>query len=445
METGFPLVMLVGPVVMAIVALVVRKYRRISVIIGVATMLSLAFLLSLAAPGTGLFADNTVGFLGREAVMSPFVRSLFLFMYPAMGLIFLMAWARPVGRALVPAGLAVLSPLAAALMISPAGLGAVLLVAAAAVVVPTLHGGKFDAVVPAWRYFLLAAVALAPVLLVASGSMITTFPAGWSAPLLATLILLGGFPFHIWAGALGRHISPVVAALVLGLLQLVVVSFLLSLLDSVPGARAATEFQLAIRWSAALTALIGAFAMARAIDWRGVVAGAILLDMGLLLPAVLVPGTDGLMIAIPALIARYLALLLVGLGLAGRLSIEEPARLGRLPALLRPALLLYGLLSLIGLPLTPGFAGRWAQLAVVGQSGGMWPTLLLVFALAAATAAIVRMTRHRLAATAESATIVGTFSAFEFGLMLFLVVISTLIGLFPGLLIGLAARMLGLG
>ena len=444
METGFPLVMLVGPVVMAIVALAVRSRRRVAVIIGVATVLSLAFLLSLAAPGTGLFADNTVGFLGREAVMSPFVRSLFLFMYPAMGLIFLMAWARPVGRALVPAGLAVLSPLAAALMISPAGLGAVLLVTAAAVVVPTLHGGKFDAVVPAWRYFLLATVALAPVLLVASGSMITTFPAGWSAPLLATLILLGGFPFHIWAGALGRHISPVVAALVLGLLQLVVVSFLLSLLDSVPGARAAVEFQLAIRWSAVLTTLIGAFAMARAADWRGVVAGAILLDMGLLLPAVLVPGTDGLMIAIPALIARYLALLLVGLGLTGRSLAGQSTRLGRLLRLVRPALLLYGLLSLIGLPLTPGFAGRWVQLAVVGQ-GGMWPTLLLVFALAAATVAIVRMARHRLAATAESATIVESFSAFEFGLMLFLVMISALIGLFPGLLIGLAARMLGLG
>ena len=444
METGFPLVMLVGPVVMAIVALAVRRYRRVAVIIGVATVLSLAFLLFLAAPGTGLFADNTVGFLGREAVMSPFVRSLFLFMYPAMGLIFLMAWARPVGRALVPAGLAVLSPLAAALMISPAGLGAVLLVAAAAVVVPTLHGGKFDAVVPAWRYFLLATVALAPVLLVASGSMITTFPAGWSAPLLATLILLGGFPFHVWAGALGRHISPVVAALVLGLLQLVVVSFLLSLLDSVPGARAAVEFQLAIRWSAVLTTLIGAFAMARAADWRGVVAGAILLDMGLLLPAVLVPGTDGLMIAIPARFARYLALLLVGLGLTGRSLVGQSTRLGRLLRLVRPALLLYGLLSLIGLPLTPGFAGRWAQLAVVGQ-GGMWPTLLLVFALAAATVAIVRMARHRLAATAESATIVESFSAFEFGLMLFLVMISALIGLFPGLLIGLAARMLGLG
>ncbi len=59
--------------------------------------------------------------------------------------------------------------------------------------------------------------------------------------------------------------------------------------------------------------------------------------------------------------------------------------------------------------------------------------------------AIVRMARRGLAATAKSATIARTFSAFEFGLMLFLVVISALIGLFPGLLIGLAARMLGLG
>ena len=75
----------------------------------------------------------------------------------------------------------------------------------------------------------------------------------------------------------------------------------------------------------------------------------------------------------------------------------------------------------------------------------MWPALLLVFALATATVATVRMTRHRLAATAESATIGGTFSAFEFSLMLFLVAISALIGLFPGLLLGLAARMLGLG
>lgn len=445
METGFPLVMLIGPVAAAAVALAVRGHRRVTVIVGVVAVALLTMLLFLAAPGTGLFADNTIGFLGREAVLSPFVRSLFLFIYPAMGLIFLMAWARPMGRALVPVGLAVLSPLAAALMITPAGLGAVLLVAAAAVVVPTLHGGKFDAVAPVGRYFLLMAVALAPILLVASGSMLpTTFPA-WPAPLLATLILLGGFPFHLWVTAIGRHISPIVAALVLGLVQLAVVVFLLSLLDSVPGVRATGEFQSAIRWSAALTALIGAFAMIRAVDWRGVAGGAILLDMGFLLPVVLVPGTDGFMIAIPALIARYLALLLVGLGAVGWLPGRQSVRFSRWSVPLSPILLIYGLLSLVGLPLTPGFAGRWAQLSAVGLSGGMWPSLLLVFALALATAAIMRMARRRLAATAESATIEGPFSAFEVGLMVSLAAIAALVGLFPGLLIGLAARMLGLG
>ncbi len=75
----------------------------------------------------------------------------------------------------------------------------------------------------------------------------------------------------------------------------------------------------------------------------------------------------------------------------------------------------------------------------------MWPSLLLAFALALATAAIMRMARRRLAATAESATIEGPFSAFEVGLMVSLAAIAALVGLFPGLLIGLAARMLGLG
>lgn len=445
METGFPLVMLVGPVVMSAVALTLRAYRRANVIIGVATVIVLAFFLFLAAPGTGLFADNTMGLLGREAVMTPFVRSLFLFIYPAMGLLFLLAWTRPVGRAHVAVGLAVLSPLAGALMIAPPGLGAVLLVAAAAILVPLLHGGKFDAVMPTWRYFLMVTVALSPILLAASGSMVNAISVSWLAPLAATLILLGGFPFHIWSAALVRHISPGVGALVLGLGQLVVVAFLLSLLDSVPGARSAIEFQSALRWSAVLTALVGAFEMARAADWRGVVGGAILLDMALLLPAALAPGTDGLMIAIPALIARYLSLLLIALGLPGARLAAQTTRGGRWLVLLRPALLIYGLLSLVGLPLTPGFAGRWPQLLAVSQGAGLWPPLLLAMAMAAGTYAVIRAARRQPDGSNDVPNSASSVSGFELGLTLFLLAIAGLLGLFPGLLSGLAARMLNLG
>lgn len=445
METGFPLVMLVGPVVMAAVALALRAFRRVTVIIGLATVILLTLLLALAEPATGLFADNTVSLLGREAVLTPFVRSLFLFIYPAMGLLFLLAWARPMGRALVPVGLAALSPLAGALMISPPGLGAVLLLAAAAVVVPALHDGKFSAAASTWRYFLMVAVALAPILLATSGSMLATFSVGWLAPLAATLILLGGFPFHIWAAALGRHITPAVAALVLGIGHLVVVTFLLSMLDSVPGARSTVEFQSAVRWSAVLTALIGAFEMTRAVSWRGVVAGALLLDMGFLLLVALAPGADGLSVAIPALIARYVSLLLIAVGLSGAPMSGQSTRGGRLFALLRPALLVYGFLSLVGLPLTPGFAGRWPQLAVAGQGGGIWPALLLVVAMAAGAGALVRMARRQTSALAEPAGSAPEVTGFEYGLTLFLLASAGLLGLFPGILSALASLMLGLG
>lgn len=445
METGFPLVMLVVPVVMSAVALAVRGYRRVSAGIGIATVLALALLLALAAPDTGLFADNTLGLLGREAVLTPFIRSLFLFIYPAMGLFFLLAWTRPMGRALVPVGLAALSPLAGALMISPAGLGAVLLLAAAAVAVPALHGGKFAAAAPAWRYFLMVGVALAPILLATSGSMLATFSVGWLAPLAATLILLGGFPFHIWAAALGRHITPVVAALALGIGQLVVVTFLLALLDSVPGARSTVQFQSAVRWSAVLTALIGAFEMYRAAGWRGVVAGALLLDMGFLLLVALAPGADGLSMAIPALIARFLSLLLIAVGLTAGQMGGPSSRGSRLFSLLRPALLVYGSLSLVGLPLTPGFAGRWPQLAAAGQGGGIWPAILLVIALAAGTAAVVRLARRQAPSPVEPAGLAPNATGFEIGLMLVLLASAGLLGLFPGVLSALASRMIGLG
>lgn len=445
METGFPLVMLVGPVAAAGVVMIFRGRRRVSVIIGLVTVAVLTLLLALARPDAGLFADNTVGFLGRELVLTPFIRSLFLYIYPALGVLFFITWARPMGRALVPAGLAVLSPLAAALMITPAGLGAILLLVAAAIVLPVLHGGKFDAAVPAWRYFLLTAVAVAPILLTASGSLLAAFSIGWFAPLVATLLLLGGFPFYVWVAGLGRHMTPVAVALVLGLVQIVVIVFLLTLLDTVPAARATAEFQTAIRWSAALTALVGAFQMGRAADWRGVVAGAIVLDMGFMLPVTLSPGTDGLGIALPAMIGRFLGLLLVALGMVRVIDRAGASRFSGWIELLRPTLLWFGVLSLIGLPLTPGFAGRWAQLAAVGQGGGVWPPLLLITAVAVGVAAVLRMARRPTGARVARDVHKPATASFEIGLMLFLLGVAGLLGLFPNLLLGLAARMLGVG
>lgn len=448
MEAGFPFVILIGPVIAATATLFTRRWRRLTIIIGLSAVALLALLLALAAPGAGLFADNSAAVLGREIVMTAFVRSLLLLVYAALGILFLVIWARPAGRALVPTALAVLAPLAAALMASPVGLGSVFLVAAAAVVVPALHGGKFDAVAPTWRYFLLVALASVPILLTTSGALAAP-PLIWLFPLLATLLLLGGFPFHVWVSGLSRHLSPVAAALLLGVMQLVVAAFLLGLLDAVPAARAAVEFQTAVRWSAALTALVGAFQMARATGWRGLAAGAVLLDMGFMPLVALSPGTDGLLIALPALMSRFLSLLLIALALGGARAEPEPTRAEQWMTRLRPLLLVYGCLSLLGLPLTPGFAARWAQLAVAGGGNSVWPPLLLVVALAVGTAAVASLIVSGRAAhlaaepTTESAR--PGIAAFETGLMIFLATLAGLMGLLPDLLTRLAARMLGLG
>jgi hypothetical protein len=440
METGFPLVLLVGPALAAAVALVIRHRRRATVILGLTTLGLLTLLLWLAGPGR-LFADSTMAILGREVTLTSLARSLFLFIYPAMGALFVATWFRPAGRAIVPLGLAVLAPLAGALMVSPAGFGTVLIVAAAAVLIPTLHGGRYEAAAAAWRYFALTAIAIAPMLLTVSPPLDGT-AVNWAIPLLAALILLGGFPFHVWAGGLGRRAPHAALALALGLAPIVVVVMVLSFLDAAPVARNSVEFQAAVRWSAALTALIAAFEMGRAADWRGVVAGALALDMGLLLAATLVPGAGGLLIALPALTSRFLSLLLITLGWGwppGNQSGGAVTAGRRWVARLPQILLAYGCLSLIGLPLTPGFAGRWAQLAVIGGDGSVWPGLFVALALALATLAVARAVLRPGLERGASRPISRAGAIFA----VVLLGLAALLGLFPELLVSAASRMLG--
>ena len=439
METGFPLVMLALPLIAALLARVLGRWPRVAAGLGTAALLILALLLWASSPAAsnGLLGNAATAF-GRPLVLAPHVRGLFLFIYPALALLFILTWFRPVARALVPAALAMLSPLAAGLMIAPPGLGAALLLLAVALLLPALNAGRFEVAGAGWRYFMMVALGLAPLIFVVWLQTSGGTAALDAALLLAALPLVGGFPFHIWVRPLARHAAPAALPLTLGLAQAGLVIFLLGALDGAPAARAAVEFQTAVRASAVLTALLAAFLMAREREWRELVAGAILLDGGLLLAAGLAPGTAGVAMALAAFISRTLSLLLIvaGLGL-------PPDGAGG--PRLRSALLTYGALSLVGLPLTPGFAARWAQAAMLVSPMSGAAAVAVAVALALGGWAVARAARPGAQAAwapaaAETVPAAGRGERLAAWCLLGL---ALLLGLFPGLLTAFSARLAG--
>ncbi len=428
-------------------ALAVGRRRRVGAAIGLVGVAVPAALVVLAMSLPG---DPTTTIFGRPLTLTPLARGLLLLVYLLVGGLLTLHWFRPVSSSFVASALAVLSPLAAALLIAPPGLALVLLAVALGLLAIALYGGRAGAAGAAWRYFLLGVLGLLPMLWVAWAQSVgqTSGLAMPLALLLATLLLLGGFPFHVALRGLACGSPPGVLALALGVGQIVVAALLFGLLDLAPAARAAAEFQTALRGSALLSALLAAFLMARERTWRGLLGGALLLDAGGLTLAALAPGAAGLAVALAALIGRTVSLLLVALGLGWPES--DNGQTGRL----RAVLLLYGCLSLLGLPLTPGFAGRWAQLALLG-AGWPWAVLVLTAALGVAAWALWRLWRDEGGARAErDAPIAGADSnvapatAWPVGraeqiAALILLGLAALLGLFPGLLTSLATRLAG--
>lgn len=428
-----PIVLLILPLIAALGALVLGRRRRAAAAVGLA---SVGVLLALLWYAGRLPADAATAGIGPALILTTRARGPLLLVYVLVGGLFALAWFRPLGRSLVVVGLAVLSPLAAALMITPVGVAPVMLAVAQALLAVVVYGGRFEAAGTAWRVFVLSVSGLLPLVWVAwaagagetGGEMI---PLGLS---LATLLLMGGLPFHIALRGLARWSSPGALALALGVAQIAVAVTLLGVLDLTPAVRAAPEFQTAMRGSALLAALLAAFLLGREHTWHGAIGATLILDTSWLALAALAPGAVGLAVALAGLLGRTLSLLLIALGLS---LPEGDTGAGRW---LRRALLGYGCLSLLGLPLTAGFAGRWAQMGLLSAWAWAPPVTLVALALAAWGLWRVARRPEGIPTTPYVSSAPGHGDRIA---ALVLLGLAALFGLFPGLLYGLATRLAG--
>ncbi|MDX1415718.1 MAG: proton-conducting transporter membrane subunit [Candidatus Promineifilaceae bacterium] len=401
-----PILPILGPVLVAGVALLLGRWPRARTIAGVTGSFIIAgwiAALSLDSGsdiGPGLFAGDTWLLLGRPFVLTESVQSLFVFLWIGLGILFLLALLFPQDPAFVPAALAAFSPLAAAFMVELFSIGAVFLTIAVAMIVMSYKPQQFKNPYGALRYLLIFTLSLPLLLLV--GWLFESQQATFFSTLvvrvlaLAVALLLAGFPFYIWVYPLVAEAPLLFPALIFGLMQTAVISFLLSFLWTHPWLQHDPQFLLWLRWSGAGTVLVASVLILTAVKWRFLMAHLLLLNMGMSLLALTLPAPEVWEVSLMTHLARFVSLLLAGMAmclLERQLQspiIADSRGLGRQNPL-GFVLLVYSFFSLVGTPLTPGFFPQWAIIAGIGHQANVWLAVLLVLALTISVYAVLRV------------------------------------------------------
>lgn len=294
----------------------------------------------------------------------------------------------------VAAGLASLSPLAASLMLPFAPAAVALILATLAMVIMVQAGNHESAAAPL-RYFLLTGLAF-PFLLLAGWMLISEqlvfADVVWRLLAVGLALLLAGFPFHIWVRPLVSEAPSLALLFLFGLVHVVFLVFTFDLLQDSSFLDNNDRFHTLLRWSGIATTLVGVILTWRPQSHRHLLGALLLLDLGSAIVAVSL-GNEGLRPALLLVSGRFISLFLVlaALRLAQRQSVPDAALSAsslfhQIPW--STLLFAYGLFSLVGLPLTPGFAGRWALLALAADHS-LLSAVVLLLALAGGTVGLL--------------------------------------------------------
>jgi NADH:ubiquinone oxidoreductase subunit 2 (subunit N) len=395
-----PFFLLVGPIVLALFLFPLRRWPRISALAGAAS----AWLIALIVAGFDLNASagDSWTIFGRAFTLTEHLQPILAMVYALLGAAFLLSAVYHQSAIFVSISLVNLSLLSGALMVEPFVFGAALLLVAAGAMATLIQGSRAGSTLASLRY--LSLTALAVPLLLSAGWMLESdqFRFLDNATLLilvATLLLTTTFPFQIWvAPAVGESTS-LTPTIVFGLGQLLIVVFCISLLIEQPFVYGNAQFQDLVRLCAAATLILAGLLAMTARSFGHLLGYLLLLSIGAV-GATLGSGGGATVNVIMALLTlRVISLIIAGAGLAmvrvqartvGGGANQFAANRGlawRTP--LGTSLFVFGCLSLAGLPLTPGFAGTWPAILLIGQRSP-WLAMVLILTIAAGAFGVLR-------------------------------------------------------
>ncbi|RLC58426.1 MAG: hypothetical protein DRI80_13830 [Chloroflexota bacterium] len=461
-----PLLLLIIPLAMAGIVYILLRWASLSALLAIGTALALGVAvvaLPLDQPvrfwgDRQIAMGEPVTFFGRELVLEQADRVAMAFMFFTAAGLFILAWRVAPHSLLFPMGLGLLSLLSGALLIRPLIYAALLIEIAAALSVFALQAEGQASSRGGLRYLTFTTLAL-PGLLVTHWLLeryaLTPDETGLlsTAATLLTIsfaLLLGVVPFHTWVPAVAGDSVPLGGTFVLTVGNGAVWFLLLDFLETYPWLSNHPRFGSLVLTAGLVTVVTGGL-LAPAQRRLGPLVGyGALVDTGGALIALGMNSRPGLTLVFLSLLMRPFGLGLMATGLSGLRSrnggddsFDALRGLGW-KAPWSTAALIFGGLSVAGLPVSAGFTWRWALYRALAPSSP-GSALFLLLAGAGVMIGVWRGLSILLVRPRSPEGSNPSQDTSEGWLMAMVVAVAILacigIGLFPQVLAPLAARL----
>lgn len=456
--TPGPILLFLLPALAAILTYLVRRWTVVAAFVAFATAGVLAFLcLRLPLDRSAFVLGREIAFgrpvvvLGQTLQIDPAGQVWLAFIFVLAMILYVFAWRLSPGRSFFPFSLSILALYSLVILLQVFELSVLVFAMSVAVAVFIIQAGQSTSIRGAQRYLIVSILAV-PLLLAAAWLVDPSLPGAQTAELarralipaaLGFGLLLAAFPFGTWMPAMAADASPIVTAFIFTAGQTVALFLAFFFLREnswfVDEASAPAVIQLA----GLVMAVSGGLMAAVQRDFGRVLGYAALGDLGILLMALTVGGSQNVTLTLLHAVSHSVAILLMAASLAivrYRVATDRFADLGgvarRLP--LATMGLLLGGLALAGFPLTAGFPTHWAVYRAMSSEEQIW-----MFVLVASSAGMVigllrglhAMLRSQAREEVAGQPVIASV------MVLALAALSVALGLYPQLLLGPVSKV----
>ena len=397
-----PLLLLILPLAMAGIVYILLRWEFASALLAIGTALAMGIAVVTLpidqpiqlpwGPGYQITLGETVGLFGRELALEQADRIAMALLFFTSAGVFFLAWRMSPGSLLFPIGLSLLSLLSGALLIRPLIYAALLIEIAAALSVFALQAEEGRPTRGGLRYMTFTTLAIPGVLVtqwLLDRYVITpdeTELLGASAALLAFsfALWLGVVPFHTWVPAVVSDSIPLAGIFVLTVGGDAIWFLLLDFLETYPWLSSYSGFGPFVSTAGMAMIIVGGLLAAAQRRLGPLIGYAALIDTGAALTALAMNSKTGLALILLSLFVRPFGLGLMAAGLSGlrsRAGGDDSLNVLQGIGWKAPwstAALVFGGISMAGLPVSAGFVWRWALYRALAPASPGYAVLLVL-------------------------------------------------------------------